>query len=95
MTIPVQEGSFAEPVTVQSLEQTAAALVSHGFTVEILDDAAAARVRTLELVPEGASVLTAASETLRLSGLEEDLNDTERYDSVRRRGPGDGPSHSG
>jgi acyl-CoA hydrolase len=84
MSTPTPTTTFAEPATADALERTAAALAAHGFTVEILDDAAAARARVTELVPEGASVFTGASETLRLSGIEEDLNG-ERYDAIRAR----------
>jgi hypothetical protein len=77
---------FADPATAQRLEQTAAALTAHGFAVEILDDAAAARARVRDLIPDGASVLTGASETLRLSGIDEDINASGRYASIRARG---------
>ncbi|HVQ22289.1 MAG TPA: LUD domain-containing protein, partial [Candidatus Saccharimonadia bacterium] len=77
--------SFAEPVTAERLERAAAALTAHGFTVEILDDAAAARARIKDLIPEGATVFTGASETLRLSGIEEDINASGRYDAIRAR----------
>ncbi|GII59059.1 hypothetical protein Pth03_74480 [Planotetraspora thailandica] len=77
---------FADPAPAQRLERAAAALTEHGFTVEILDDAAAARTRIKELIPEGASVFTGASETLRLSGIEEDINTSGRYDAVKPRG---------
>jgi hypothetical protein len=46
----------------------------HDFTVEILDNAAAARARIKDLIPEGASLFTGASETLRLSGIDDDIN---------------------
>jgi hypothetical protein len=78
--------SFAEPASTQTLERAAAALREHNFDVEILDDAAAARARVQELIPEGASVFTGASETLRLSGIEADLNASGRYDAIRTRG---------
>jgi hypothetical protein len=74
---------FAEAVTPERLEQAAAALRCGGFGVEILDDAVAARKRVREQVPEGSRVFTASSETLRLSGIEADLNDSGRYDSIR------------
>jgi hypothetical protein len=86
MTTPMTTASFAEPATAEQLERAAAALAEHGFTVEILDDAAAARARVNDLVPAGASVFTGASETLRLSGIDEDLNASGRYDSVKSRG---------
>ncbi len=77
---------FTEPAAATSLERAAAALSAHGFAVEILDDAAAARARVSELIPEGTAVLTGASETLRLSGIEDDINASGRYDALRPRG---------
>ncbi|TCC52542.1 hypothetical protein E0H75_01890 [Kribbella capetownensis] len=85
MTTPMAATTFTEPAPVQRLERAAAALSEHGFTVELLDDVAAARTRIKELVPEGASVFTGASETLRLSGIEEDLNASGRYEAVKPR----------
>lgn len=70
----------------QRLERAAAALTGHGFVVEILDDVPAARARIQELIPEGAAVFTGASETLRLSGIDDDINTSGRYESVKARG---------
>jgi hypothetical protein len=86
MTTPVPAALFTDPAPAQRLEQAAEALTAHGFTVELLDDAAAARTRIKDLIPEGASVFTAASETLRLSGIDADINSSGRYDSVKTRG---------
>jgi LUD domain len=86
MTTSMPATAFADPAPAQSLERTAAALTAHGFAVEILDDAAAARERVKDLIPEGAIVLTGASETLRLSGIDADINASGRYASVRARG---------
>ncbi len=86
MTTPIPATLFADPAPAQRLERAAAALTAHGFTVEILDDAAAARARIKDLIPEGASVFTGASETLRLSGIEEDISTSGRYDAVKARG---------
>ena len=86
MPTPIPTTSFAEPATAPRLERAAAALAAHGFTVEILDDAAAARVRIKDLIPAGASVFTGASETLRLAGIEEDIDAGGRYDAIRARG---------
>jgi ketosteroid isomerase-like protein len=83
---PAPGAPFAEPAPAGRLERAAAALAEHGFTVEVLDDAAAARARVTELIPAGAGVFTAASETLRLSGIDADLNASGRYDSVKARG---------
>ena len=86
MTSPTSATLFAGPAPAQRLERAAAALRSHGFTVEILDDTAAARTRVKDLIPEGASVFTGASETLRLSGIDADINTSGRYDAVKTRG---------
>jgi hypothetical protein len=86
MTTPMRATAFADPAPAQSLEHAAAALTAHGFAVEILDDAATARERVKDLIPGGAIVLTGASETLRLSGIDADINASGRYASVRARG---------
>jgi LUD domain len=86
MTTQIPAPSFADPAPAHLLERTAAALTAHGFAVEILDDAAAARTRIKDLIPAGASVFTGASETLRLSGIEADINASGRYDAIRSRG---------
>ncbi|MGW2780135.1 LUD domain-containing protein [Streptomyces populi] len=77
---------FTAPATDERLERVAAALKERNFDVEILDDAAAARTRVKDLIPAGSTVFTAASETLRLSGIDEDINGSGRYDSVKERG---------
>jgi len=85
MITPVPAPSFTDPAPAERLERAAAALTAHGFTVEILDDAAAARARVKDLIPARASVFTGASETLRLSGIEEDINASGRYQAVKPR----------
>lgn len=43
------------------------------------------RARVKALIPTGASVLTAASETLRVSGIDADINASGRYHAVKPR----------
>ena len=45
--------SFTDPAPAERLERAAAALRANGFTVDILDDAAAARARVKDLIPRG------------------------------------------
>ena len=85
MTTSIPAALFADPASAHRLERAASALTAHGFTVEILDDAAAARTRIKDLIPEGASVFTGASETLRLSGIDADINTSGRYQAVKPR----------
>jgi L-lactate utilization protein LutC len=86
VTTSVPATSFTDPAPAGCLERAAAALTANNFAVEILDDAAAARTRITGLIPEGASVFTGASETLRLSGIEDDINKSGRYDALKSRG---------
>jgi hypothetical protein len=86
MTTGIPAPSFTDPAAEESLQRAAAALTDHGFVVEIVDDVAAARARVAQLIPEGATVFTGASETLRLSGIDDDINTSGRYDSVKARG---------
>ena len=85
MTTSVPAASFTDPATGERLERVAATLTANNFAAEILDDAAAARARIKDLIPEGASVFTGASETLRLSGIEADINTSGRYQAIRPR----------
>ncbi len=83
MTTSVPAAPFTDPAPAQRLERVAAALTAKNFAVEILDDAAAARTRIKDLIPVGASVFTGASETLRLSGIDADINTSGRYEAVK------------
>ncbi|GLY40548.1 hypothetical protein Amsp01_065710 [Amycolatopsis sp. NBRC 101858] len=83
MTTQLPVTPFADAAPAERLERAAAALTAHGFAVEILDDAAAARTRVFDLIPEGASVFTGASETLRLSGIDADINAGSRYQAMK------------
>jgi hypothetical protein len=85
MTNLMPAAPFTDPAPGERLERVAAALTANNFTAEILEDAAVARARIKDLIPEGASVFTGASETLRLSGIEEDLNNSGRYQAIRPR----------
>ncbi len=76
---------WTSPAPADRLERASTALTAHGFTVETLDGVAAARARLTDLIPAGASVFTGASETLRLSGIEADINASGRYDAIRPR----------
>ncbi|UGQ13440.1 lactate utilization protein [Yinghuangia sp. ASG 101] len=85
MTTPSSTTPFTDPAPADRLARAAAALAANGFAVETLGDVAAARTRVRDLIPEGASVFTAASETLRLSGIDADINSGDRYRAVKPR----------
>ncbi|MGH7920363.1 MAG: LUD domain-containing protein [Candidatus Dormibacteraceae bacterium] len=79
---PAPDERFALPAEDQQLTRAADGLACRGFAVEILDDAGAARARVRELLQEGSTVYTSASETLRLSGIGDDINASGRYRAI-------------
>jgi hypothetical protein len=79
----VPDERFALPAQDQRLTRAADALARRGFAVEILEGASAARARVRDLLQEGSTVFTSSSETLRLSGIENDINASGRYRPIR------------
>jgi YkgG family uncharacterized protein len=76
---------FARPADRDRLERVAAALNARGFAAEIADDRVHARRLLLERIPEGAEVQTGPSQTLGELGITAEIEESGRYDSVRRR----------
>lgn len=64
---------------------TAAALTEHGIAVLRAADAAEARRTVLDLVLPGAQVHSASSQTLQVTGIAEEIEQSGRYDAVRPR----------
>ena len=60
-------------------------MTARGFLPQIADDADDARRRVFELIPEGAEVHSALSETLRELGITRAIDESGRYDSIRVR----------
>ena len=61
------------------------ALEAKGFKVKVVDDLKQMHDEVVSIIPEGSEVFTAASETLRLSGLDKELNESGKYISVRNK----------
>lgn len=80
---PAVDETFAKPADAAQLDRAAEALRANGFTVHVADTVTDARELVLSLVPDGASVFTASSETLRLAGITEAVDDSGRFASVR------------
>jgi acyl-CoA hydrolase len=68
-----------------TLEATVTALEEHGFSVEVVDDLAAAREAVLARIPHGSSVMTNTSMTLTETGIVDAINDGGPYDSARNK----------
>ncbi len=82
---PTIDEAFADPAGEDRLGRAAAALRDHGYAVHLVDTAAEARKLVADLVPRDREVFTASSETLRLSGIAEDIDESGEYQSVRAR----------
>ncbi|BCJ69764.1 hypothetical protein GCM10009779_07790 [Polymorphospora rubra] len=75
--------SFAAPAGAVQLDQAAKALRDNGYTVHVVETPEEARKLVTDLVPRDQSVFTASSETLRLSGITAELDESGNFRSVR------------
>jgi hypothetical protein len=82
---PPPNQRFSEAAPEAAIERTASGLRAHGFTVHVVSTPADAFGVVTGLVPDGAEVYTAASATLRDAGLEEYLNRSGRWISIRSK----------
>lgn len=68
-----------------TIEKTVAALKNAGIEALVVENAAAAKQKVLELLPEGAQVMTMQSMTLKDSGITEAIDESGKYDSIRKK----------
>jgi hypothetical protein len=80
--IPIDE-AFAKAASEESLQKTAPALRARNFSVEIVNTPADARAYVNSILPKDQTIFTASSETVNLSGLDEDINRSGRYNAIR------------
>src|SRR5436305_1857871 len=76
--------AFEVPATESRLQAAARALRKNGFQVEVVDTPEDARKLVHGILPQDKSIFTGSSETVRLSGLDEDINRSGRFKSVRQ-----------
>jgi hypothetical protein len=84
-TMPEAAGaSFGDRASDATIERTATALREKGYAVHVVEDGEAARRTILDLLPEGAEVGQGASTTLDVIGVSHELEESGRYDAVRK-----------
>ncbi|MFK8912290.1 LUD domain-containing protein [Streptomyces sp. YS-3] len=83
VTVLPADESFAVAASAESVERAAEALRGNGFTVHIVETAADARALVAEELPTDKAVFASTSETLRLSGIQQDIDASGRYKSIR------------
>ncbi len=79
--------TFAVPASDEQLSRAAKALTERHLAAHLVDTVADARRLVRELLPRDKEIFTANSQTLRLSGIADDVNTMDEYRSVRRRLP--------
>ena len=76
---------FDQLKDLQTVEKTIAALKSNGITAYCVETGATAKKKVLELIPQGAEVMTMTSVTLETIGLVKEINESGKFDSVRNK----------
>ncbi len=76
---------FDQLKDLETVKKTIAALQSNGITACSVETGEEAKEKVLELIPKGAEVMTMTSVTLDTIGLRQELNESDRYDSVRNK----------
>ena len=82
---PAIKRRFGTMADESRVTRTAAALEANGIRVLRAADAAEAKRIVLDLIPEGSQVHHGASQTLEVSGITDEIEESGRYDPVRPR----------
>lgn len=67
------------------IEKTAEALKANGIEVFITENGEEAKKKVLEIIPQGSEVMTMSSVTLETIGLNEEINKSDKYNSIRNK----------
>src|SRR3989338_10008268 len=68
-----------------SVEKTIAALKQNGIDAFLVENAAEAKQKIIELIPQGAEVMTMTSATLDAEGIAKEINESGKFESVRKK----------
>ena len=80
-----QSTDFGARASDETIERTAEALRAKGYAVHVAENGDEARKVIFDLLPEGAEVGQGASTTLEQIGVTPELEESGRYDAVRKR----------
>lgn len=76
---------FANLATDEAVQRTARALEKNGFGVQVAANGREALAAALALISEGSEVLTMTSQTLEAIGLARHLDESGRYQAIRKK----------
>jgi len=74
---------FSQLAKAEAIESAKKALEENNIKVIIAENKEQARQKAIELVPEGAEVMTASSVTLEQLGITKEINESGKYDAVK------------
>ncbi len=69
----------------KSIQKTIEALKVNGISALVVENGEEAKEKVLELIPKSAQVMTMSSVTLEKIGLTKELNESAKYDSVKKK----------
>lgn len=69
----------------KTVENTIEALKANGIEAEFVQTGEDAKKRVLEMIPKGAEVMTMSSVSLEDTGITEAINESKKYDSVKKK----------
>lgn len=70
-------------VSDEIIEKTRTELKKNGMNSIVVQNGAEAKAKVLEMIPLGAGVMTMTSETLELTGVAEEINNSGKYAAAR------------
>ncbi|MBI2031032.1 MAG: LUD domain-containing protein [Candidatus Levybacteria bacterium] len=76
---------FSQLENKKVIEKTIKALRKNGIEAEVVENSEMAKKRIYELIPEGSEVMIMSSVTLIKTGIAKELNESGRYDSVKKK----------
>jgi L-lactate utilization protein LutC len=81
----IEISKFAIPASDSQIKRTVQALEANNIHVIITEDGADAKKTLFELIPANAEVFTSSSETLKALGITEEIDKSDRYNSIREK----------
>lgn len=76
---------FSKPAPKEQITKTVESLKKNGMNVSVVKNGTEAKVKVLELLPQGGDVLTMTSVTLDTTGITMEVNDSGKYNSIRNK----------
>jgi L-lactate utilization protein LutB len=77
--------NFSKPASKEQITKTAESLQKNGMTVTVVKNGEEAKVKVIEILPQGGDVLTMTSVTLDTTGIAKEINESGKYNAIRQK----------